>query len=187
MRLFLAINFPPAVRAEIIAATASLRESTPELAWVKEPQLHLTLKFFGEQPESRLDEIEAAMAGVAARHREPMLALGGIGAFPNFRRARIVWMGVVPEPRLELLHHDIEVAFEALGFEIEGRPFRPHLTLARVKDPLPESRLRELSRAAKRTEYRTDFIVHSIDLMQSTLGPGGPSYKTILSAALRSG
>jgi 2'-5' RNA ligase len=144
VRLFLAINLPPALRAEIVAA-------------------------------------------VAARHREPLVAFGGIGAFPNFRRARIVWMGVAQEPRLELLHHDLEATFETVGFEVEGRPFRPHLTLGRVKNALPEDRLRSLARAAKRTEYRTDFIVHSIDLMQSTLGPGGPSYTTLVSAALRSG
>lgn len=170
-----------------MAATASLRETAPEVAWVKEPQLHLTIKFLDEQPEDRLESIQTALATVAARHREPLLALGGIGAFPNFRRARIVWMGVVQEPRLELLHHDIEVAFDALGFEVEGRAFRPHLTLGRIKAALPEDRLRMLARAAKRTEYRTDFIVHSIDLMQSTLGPGGPSYSTLASAALRSG
>jgi RNA 2',3'-cyclic 3'-phosphodiesterase len=187
VRLFLAINFPPAVRAEIVAATAPLRETAPELAWVKEPLLHLTLKFLDEQPEERLESIQAALAGVAARNREPLLTLGEIGAFPNFRRTRIVWMGVAQEPRLELLHHDIEVAFEALGFEVDGRPFRPHLTLARAKHRLPEDRLRALARAAKGTEYRTDFIVHSIDLMQSTLGPGGPSYTTLVSAALRSG
>jgi 2'-5' RNA ligase len=187
VRLFLAINFPPMVREEIHAATAPLRECVPELTWVKEPLLHLTLKFLDEQPESRLDAIQAALAAVAARHREPMVSLGGIGAFPNFRRARIVWMGVVQEPRLELLHHDVEVAFEKLGFELEGRAFRPHLTLARIKHPLSEDRLRALSRTAKRTEYRTDFIVRSIDLMQSTLGPGGSSYTTLVSAALRSG
>jgi RNA 2',3'-cyclic 3'-phosphodiesterase len=187
VRLFLAINFPPAVRTEIAAATAGLRALAPEVAWVDEPLLHLTLKFLDEQPEERLDAIQAGLAEVAARHREPLLALGGIGAFPNFRRARIVWMGVVPEPRLELLHHDLEVAFEALGFEVDGRPFRPHLTLGRVKHALPEERLRELARTAKRMEYRTDFIVHSIDLVQSTLGRGGPSYATLVSAALRSG
>jgi 2'-5' RNA ligase len=86
----------------------------------------------GEQPEERVADIEAAIAGVAALHRELLMTVGGLGAFPNFRRARIVWMGVEHEPRLELLHHDVELACERLGFELEGRPFRPHLTLARV-------------------------------------------------------
>ena len=186
MRLFLAINLPAEVRREIDAATTPLRECAPELTWVSEPRLHLTLKFFGEQPAERLDEIRDAIAAVAGRHRELVMTLGGIGAFPNFRRARVVWMGVTHEPRLELLHHDVEVACERLGFEVEGRPFRPHLTLARVRNALPEDRLREMVRVAKRTAYRSDFVVRSIDLMDSVLGASGPTYTTLVSAALRS-
>lgn len=186
MRLFLAINIPPEVRRELAAATAELRASAPDVAWVREPLLHLTLKFLDEQPEERVDELQNAIVPVAGRHRELVMSLGGIGAFPNFRRARIVWIGVQQDPRLELLHHDIEVACEGLGFELDGRPFRPHVTLGRIKHALPEPRLRELSRAARKTDYRSDFIVRSIDLMQSTLQAGGPAYTTLVTAALRS-
>jgi len=187
VRLFLAINLPPAVRREVVAATAELRTTAPELAWVTEPRLHLTLKFLGEQPEASVEAIEGVLAGVAGRHRELMMTVGGVGAFPNFRRARVVWMGIQQEPRLELLHHDVETGCETLGFEVEGRPFRPHLTLARVKHPLSEERLRMLARAAKAIDFQTDFIVHSIDLMQSELTSSGPAYTTLVSAALRSG
>lgn len=186
MRLFLAINLPPEVRREIDAATAALRDCAPDVAWITETRLHLTLKFLGEQPESRVPEIQGAMAAVASRHRELAMTLGGVGAFPNFRRARIVWLGVEQDPRLELLHHDLEVACDKLGFEVEGRAFRPHLTLARIKQALSEEQLRVLSRVAKKTEYRTDFIVRSFDLMHSTLGPSGPAYSTVVSAVLRS-
>ncbi len=186
MRLFLAINLPPEVRREIQAAIAPLREAAPELAWVAEPRLHLTLKFFGDQPAERVEDIRDAIARVAGRHRELLMTLNGIGAFPNFRRARVVWLGVLQDPRLELLHHDVEVACEQIGFDVEGRAFRPHLTLARVKHALPEDRLRALARIAKQTDYRTDFIVRSIDLMDSVLGSSGPAYTTLVSAALRS-
>jgi 2'-5' RNA ligase len=186
VRLFLAINLPHDVRLEVLAATSALRETAPGLSWVAEPRLHLTLKFLGEVGEDRREDIEAALSGVAGRHRELLVSLGGIGAFPNFRRARVVWMGVGQEARLELLHHDIELACESLGFDVEGRPFRPHLTLARVGKPLPEERLRRLSRVAKQVDYRTDFVVRSVDLMRSELSPSGPTYRTLVSAALRS-
>jgi 2'-5' RNA ligase len=186
VRLFLAINLPPAVRLEVEAATTGLRNAAPDLSWVDEPRLHLTLKFLGEQPEERVEPIRDAIAVVAGRHRELVVALEGVGAFPNFRRARVVWLGVAQDPRLELLHHEVEVAFERLGFEVEGRPFRPHVTLARVKHALPEDRLRLLARAAKRTTYQTDFIVRSIDLMESKPGLRGSTYTTLVSAALRS-
>ncbi len=168
------------------AATASLRASAPELAWVNDDRLHFTLKFFGEQPAERVPELQATIAAIAGRHRELLMTVGGIGAFPNFRRARVVWIGVLPEARLELLHHDVETTCESLGFALEGRPFRPHLTLARVKHALPEENMRILARASKQTDYKTDFIVRSIDLMQSELSTSGPAYTTLVSAALRS-
>src|SRR5262249_4545091 len=135
----------------------------------------------------RLDEIQGAVAGVAGRHRELLMALGGVGAFPNFRRAHVVWMGVAQDPRLELLHHDIEVTYTQLGIETEGRPVRPRLTLARVKTAQPEERMRVLSRMAKKVDYRTDVIVRTIDVMQSELTAAGPEYTPLVSAALRSG
>jgi len=186
VRLFLAINFPAPVQREIATATAPLRECAPEIGWTAEDRLHLTLKFLGEQAESRVDALAETLAKTAVQHRELLMTVGGIGAFPNFRRARVVWMGVSQEARLELLHHDIEVAFEALGCELEGRPFRPHLTLARVRDPLPVDRIRALWREAKRIDYTTEFIVHSVDLMQSDLSSSGPRYTTLVSAPLRS-
>lgn len=186
VRLFLAINFPAAVRREIANATAPLRECAPELGWTAEDRLHLTLKFLGEQPESRVDALASALAKTAVQHRELLMTVAGVGAFPNFRRARVVWMGVSQDPRLELLHHDVEVAYDALGCELEGRPFRPHLTLARVRDPLPVERMRALWREAKRIHYTTEFIVRSVELMQSDLSSSGPRYTTLVSAPLRS-
>jgi 2'-5' RNA ligase len=96
-------------------------------------------------------------------------------------------MGVEQDPRLELLHHDVEIACEGLGFEVEGRPFRPHLTLARIKHPLPVERLRQFASVARKTDYTTDVLVRSIDLMQSELSAAGSAYTTLASAALRSG
>ena len=186
MRLFLAINFPADVQREIATATAPLRECAPEIGWTAQDRLHLTLKFLGEQAESRVEALATALTRTASQHREMEMTVGGIGAFPNFRRARVVWMGVSQEPRLELLHHDIEVAFEALGCELEGRPFRPHLTLGRVREPLPVDRMRALWREGKRVDYAAEFVVRSVDLMQSDLSSSGPRYTTLVSAPLRS-
>lgn len=187
MRLFLAINLPGNVRREVVRATEPLRDAAPALSWVDESRLHLTLKFLGEHPDTGVQPVQEATAAVAARHRQLVLELGGVGAFPGFRRARVLWLGIEQSPRLELLHHDVEVAFGELGFEVEGRAFRPHLTLARVRDRLDEPMARALSRAAKRIEYRADVVVQAIDLMGSELGPGGPTYTTLASAPLRSG
>jgi len=186
VRLFFAINLPEDLRRSLVEATQSVRDTAPDIAWVDEERVHLTLKFLGEQPQEMVARLEEMMTSLAARHREIHVSVQGLGAFPNFRRARVVWLGVDAEPRLELLHHDLEVECERLGFELEGRPFRPHLTLARVKRPLDEDAARMLARAAKRVEVRGDFVAHSLDLMRSQTSPRGSIYTPLVTAGLRS-
>jgi 2'-5' RNA ligase len=188
MRLFLAINLPVKLRAKILAALEPVRDAAPRLSWARDDQLHLTIKFLGEQPDSRVEQLEAVLATIAARHGAPLLQLGGVGAFPNFSAPRVVWLGVAPEPRLELIHHDVEVACGTLGIPVDGRPFRPHVTLARVRDSdrADGGMLRGLSEAARLVEFEAEVIGHSVDLMRSELLPDGARHTTIVSAALRS-
>ena len=191
MRLFLAINLDPAVRRDVIDATALLRDAAPSLTWADESRLHLTLKFLGPQPPEAVEPIGAAMRDVAARHRTFAMRVSEVGAFPNFRRARVVWIGVARDPRLELLHHDVEVACEQLGYALEGRAFRPHLTLARVKERTDVEELRRLSRAAKKVDLERESVVHTIDVMLSNLdrasAEAGKRYECLHAATLRSG
>jgi RNA 2',3'-cyclic 3'-phosphodiesterase len=176
MRLFLALNLDPEVRRRCYAATQALRAAGPDVRWVDETKLHLTLKFLGEQPESLVPPLSAALDKAASQSRELDLELGAIGAFPNFRRPRIVWLGVAPDPKLELLHHDVEVACETLGLSVDGRPFRPHVTLGRV-----EKNDGALRQAARGMKIRDVSAVSSVDLMLSA----GGRYRVLHAAALR--
>ena len=176
MRLFLAIDLGADARAALHDATASMRAEAPGLSWVAEPKLHLTLRFLGEQPSDTPSRIAAPMDAVAARHRPFEMRLRHVGAFPNFRRARVVWMGVEPAPRLELLHHDVELACETLGFGVEGRPFRPHVTLARVKGHPDVEVMRPLARMGKGIEFEREVLVERVDLMESMRSAGGSAY-----------
>ena len=186
MRLFLAINLDPAVRRAIMDAAAPLRAIAPDLAWVREPQLHLTVKFLGEQPDDLAARLADAMRGVGGRNRTIDAEVGGIGAFPNFRRPRVVWIGVTPEPKLELLHHDVESTCETLGIPVDGKPFRPHLTLARVKPRASDPRaFRELARAATDVDYVEEIVITSVDLMASELTTAGSRYRVVASVPLR--
>jgi 2'-5' RNA ligase len=183
VRLFLAINLEPGVRRAIADATAPLRAEAPTLSWVDEARLHLTLKFLGEQPVDAVQALSHSVDQVARRHRGFSMQVGAaggagaVGAFPNFRRPQVVWMGIEREPRLELLHHDIELACEQLGYDVEGRAFRPHVTLARVKggDRTGKDELRRLARASKRVAFEEEAEVESVDVMHSEQTGASPA------------
>jgi 2'-5' RNA ligase len=186
VRLFLAINLTPEVRHTIAEAAAPLKALAPELSWVKEDKIHLTVKFLGEQPEEMAAKVTEAMRSVGTRNRTIDVEIGGVGAFPNFRRPRVVWIGVTPDPKLELLHHDVESACESLGLPVDGKPFRPHLTLARVKSRATDPRaLRDLASAAKEVAYVEEVVIDAVDLMESELTTSGSRYRVIASTPLR--
>jgi 2'-5' RNA ligase len=197
MRLFLALELEPATAGEIHAAVAPLRLTSappgtadsprsPEraLAWVPAHKLHLTVKFLGDGDDARVAALAAATDRVAARHRSLDITLAGVGAFPNFRRPRVVWLGAEGESRLELLHHDVEVAAADLGYEVEGRPFRPHVTLARVRQPLSADQARALARAARAVTYSAIAFVDRLTLFDSATGESGAHYRRLHVATL---
>jgi 2'-5' RNA ligase len=184
MRLFFALELSTAVAAELEAAVAPLRELEAGLSWVAPAKRHLTLRFLGEVGDGAEPVLVAAAERVASAHRPFDMELAGIGGFPNLRRSRVVWCGVRPEARLELLHHDLEIACEAVGYEVEGRPFRPHVTLARVRTPLPEERARAFARAARRIAFSATQWVERVALYESTLAPDGARYRRVHAATL---
>jgi RNA 2',3'-cyclic 3'-phosphodiesterase len=180
VRLFIALNLPDDVRTALHEATAPLREAAPRaVAWVRPEGVHLTLKFLGDVEEPRVAHVEAALRRVAAAHAVVRVAIGGVGAFPSLARPRVVWAGVEASPRLELLQHDVEAACAALGFEVEGRAFRPHVTLGRVRPNASAEPLRALAVAASRCDPRADVMVPTLDLMASTLMAGGARHDAV--------
>lgn len=184
MRLFFAIELGEELLDLLEETTVPLRTEAPELGWLGREQRHLTLKFLGNVEESDVPRLIVAADRAAARHAPLEMTVREIGAFPNFRRARVVWIGVEQDARLELLHHDLEQACEQEGFEVEGRPFRPHITLARVRAPAPVDRRRALARAARAVRARATVRVEWITLFESTLAPSGARYRRVHAAPL---
>jgi 2'-5' RNA ligase len=182
VRLFIAINFPSALRSSLFEATQPLREAAPTARWVDADRLHLTIKFLGEQPETAVLPLLGVLRSVGERFDPIALELGGLGAFPNLRRPRVVWMGVQGDPKLELVHHDVEIACQTLGMEPEGRPFRPHLTLGRGGDPRVDAMA--LMRASKTVSFSEEVMIDALDLMVSEQADGRPRYRLLGSATL---
>ena len=176
MRLFVALNFLPPVREALWAATARLRDLDLPVKWVRGEAVHLTLKFLGDVADERVPELAAALTSAAAGARPLSLALGGFGVFPAVRRPRVVWVGIEPEPGLEILQHRVEREFAPLGFPTEGRPFQPHVTLGRAARDARAGDFTGFEEALGRLEFSETVLVNALDLMESTLQSGGAVY-----------
>lgn len=175
MRLFVAVNLPDDVRRAIGAATEPLRRAGLPVKWVDPAGLHLTLKFLGDMEAARLPPMRDALERACAGARTFPLPLGGFGAFPTPDRARVVWLGCDPVPPLELLQHGVEREFASLGFPVEGRPFRPHVTLGRARDDA-RAGLRGLAPLLAEAAFADTVQVASVELMESALTPAGARY-----------
>lgn len=185
VRLFLALSLPDVLQAHVARATAPLREAAPQVRWTEPAKLHITVRFFGEQPDAFVERAVAALAPAAQQTPALDIALQGLGAFPTWARAGVVWLGVVYQPVLELLHHDLEVACMSLGLDVEGRPFRPHVSLARLGLPGRDA-ARAVRLAARGLRVRGSFPCASVDLMQSTPSAAGSRYTRLAAIPLGS-
>jgi 2'-5' RNA ligase len=126
MRLFVALDLPWELRQRI----ALLPGGIPGARWVPPENYHITLRFIGETPAYRAEEIDHALAALKARSFD--LILSGVGTFAKSGRSTALWVGVERNERLELLQSKIETALQRIGLEPERRRFAPHVSLARL-------------------------------------------------------
>ena len=133
MRLFAGIALPFEVRRNIEFLLEHVRGLAP-IHWSPVENLHITTKFIGSWPEERLDEVKAALRAMP-RPGSFTLAVEGVGWFPNPHSPRVFFAAVKAEAALGELHRGSDEALAAIGVPRESKEFRPHLTLARIKDP----------------------------------------------------
>jgi 2'-5' RNA ligase len=158
--------------------------------WVDPAGMHLTLKFLGDVEPGLVDGIIEAISRPAAGASPFSIHLSGLGMFPNERRPRVLWAGVRGGlDALQQLQERVEETMSSLGFPRERRPFSPHLTLGRVREPVSSGLLRRISSAVTSTslEPTEPWLVDSVHLMRSTLSPGGARYSALASVPLGSG
>jgi 2'-5' RNA ligase len=175
MRLFAAVPLPPPAREEVAGLLQRLRERAFPVRWVADAGLHLTLKFFGEVAAPRLEVIEEVVRR-AGEDGEPLpLRLADLGAFPAPARPRVLWLGIDAPPALELLQDRLERGSAAIGFPPEGVPFRPHVTLGRVREG-ERCRLAEVE-AAGEDYARVPFLATDVVLFESVPTGQQPRYE----------
>jgi 2'-5' RNA ligase len=185
MRTFIAIEIPAEIIEEMAKVQDELKRSGADAGWTRPEGIHLTLKFLGEVPESKIEEIKNAMVQAAEATSRFRLEIAGAGAFPNPKNPRVVWLGVSGDiDKLSALQGSVEESMTAMGFEREKRAFSPHLTLARIKYLRPRYSWQKAIESIKDIRL-ADFNVDHVSLMKSDIKSSGAVYTEIGRVRLR--
>jgi 2'-5' RNA ligase len=182
MRLFTAIDLPQEVLAALSGLITRLRP-TARVRWSPVSNLHITTKFIGEWPDERLGELVAALQALPAREPIP-IEVRGLGFFPNPHSPHVFWAAVHAGPALAELARQTEGALERLGIPAEKRPFSPHLTLARIKEPVPMQGLQQAIASLPAADFGA-FMADRFHLYRSQLNSAGSVYTKLSDFAFR--
>ena len=177
MRLFIAIEIPPDVRAGLAALLEEFRAIAPQAKWVRPENIHITLKFLGETESAKLTAIQTALAAIRSR-QAVALQFRGLGFFPNEKRAKVFWAGIESSANLPPIAADIDQAMHKLGFPPENRSFTPHLTLARLEPPGIPAKLFAAAEERSARDFGS-FVAREFHLLESKLKPAGAEYTTL--------
>ena len=183
MRLFVAITPPEMALDELETAVTPLRAAWPDLRWSAQQSWHVTLAFLGEVDEAALDRLSERLERAASRHAGLDLSAVGAGAFPTAPRARVLWTGVRGDPAaLREMAASVAAGARRAGAPppAERRRFRPHITLARCREPAD---LRPLI-GALADFSGSAWTAERIHLIRSHLGPQ-PWYESLGNWPLR--
>jgi len=189
IRSFIAIELPDEVKQALAELQARLKTGKhSSVKWVDPFGVHLTLKFLGNITTAQISGITGAIEE-AAHDIEPFgLEIRGLGVFPNFKRVRVVWVGVGGDTApLKQLQQRLESNLVPLGFARESRPFTPHLTLARVSEKASPAEQQNFGQIIAGTQFEDAyaFKVDCISLMRSQLTSQGAIYSQISSVRLK--
>lgn len=184
IRTFIAVEIDEATRKDLADEVAYLRHQAPKVRWVEPEAYHLTLKFLGGVAEPELPEIFEAMELAAAEAEPFSLEITGLGVFPNLHAPRTVWAGCgLGADALSTLAQTVESHLDAVGYPPERRPYHPHLTLGRVKQPRDGAGLADALADAARTQFGL-VDVDEVVIFMSERRKSGPRYTPMQRIAL---
>lgn len=180
MRLFFGLPIGPEARRAIGTWIDTFRQnfSGKKISWVKPELLHVTLRFLGETPPGDLEKLagwETCLESVSAI---PII-IGQLDGFPNLRDPKVLFLHVSPVEPVQDVYRRLNAYLSKLGISAESRPYVPHLTIARIRRPIP--RQPTLSSPLKTIQD----TLSSVTLFESQLTPSGPIHRAISSATLR--
>jgi 2'-5' RNA ligase len=185
VRLFVAVNLNREIKDTIQLALDRFPVQRPPWRWVKTDNLHLTLKFLGDTPEARIPRLVDSLEAVGRAHPPFTIQLDQLGGFPNLRKPRVLFYKVShgAEPLSRLATAVDRTLQDRMDLPAERKPFRAHLTVARIKRPLPGEVAAQLTEVPPLPP--ASQLVSSLDLMQSELRREGAVYHCLKEIALK--
>ena len=183
-RLFAAIKIHPS--ETFISLLYQFRQAlrNENIKWVEPNNIHITLKFFGETEESRIEEISNHLMMVASRHTPFKFSIQGTGVFGSSYNPRVIWFGINENNALQNLSTDVLDSMATIGWEKDRQNFVPHLTMGRIKYMNDKNKLKELSNKHKDIEIQEE-ILNEFCLYESILKPQGPIYTVLKTFELK--
>jgi len=188
IRAFIALELPSEIKTALSDLVSRLRTGYERsVKWVNPEGIHLTLKFLGNIPASKVAAIADVLHMTTAGGKPFTLELGKLGAFPSLKSPRVAWVGLEGNvAEVVLLQKRLDQALVSLGFPTEKRSFSPHLTLGRVRDGATSRDRIQLS--ASLTSIKPisapPFKMERLTFMKSTLNPNGAIYDCLATAQI---
>jgi 2'-5' RNA ligase len=175
LRCFVAIDIPEMIKKEIGELVETLKKYDADVKWVTAANLHLTLKFLGDTPETAIPQIQKALSTVVSSYKPFCMKIRGTGVFPNRKYPRVCWIGTEGAGILKNLKKDIENSMIHFGFLKEDKDFNPHLTIGRVRSLKGVIKVVNELESFQEKEFGVTNV-ESIKIMRSELKSKGPEY-----------
>ena len=186
IRSFIAVDLTPQHKRSLGKVIKGLAEKWPEYRWCDPDQLHLTLNFLGPVPDDKIPDVCNIMRETVSKHAPFGIDLEGIGAFPKISRPRVIWAGIGEgKSPLSRIYYDLRHNLDDLRLERDGKAFRPHITLGRIRkqERWPDSMIEYLESQSEVDLGSAD--VSEVVLFSSFEEAAGPVYTAMDRARLK--
>lgn len=177
-RTFIAIKIPISKQTAEVILDIKSELSDDKIKWVEIFQMHITLFFVGDTEDEMIGKISDHLGELLKTQKPFKLNCKGLGLFKNLSNLRVLWLGIEESAPLQNLKTRVDGLMKNLGFEIEKRAFKPHLTLGRIKYIKDKDRLKNLLERYNDFEFQ-GFKIDKVIFYESRLTSDGPIYKAI--------
>jgi 2'-5' RNA ligase len=177
IRSFLAFELPTDIKKIVAQVSKEIRQLTLNVRWVDVENIHLTIVFMGNINEQEIPHMSQAIEKVCLRYPPFHVSLKSLGAFPNTRRPRVIWLGLQGDTeKMSFFKKALQKHLKPFGIKEEKRSFKPHLTLGRFKNPGPVDSLLDNFIGTYKDLSGPECPLNELILFKSDLKPGGAEY-----------